>query len=122
MSEQGAGGATPAEPGCATPPTPDPSATHGVQTPPPEPAREPGQTEPDDPREAALGDEGKALLRDARKNAREAERELKALRDEKRAREDANKTELQRAQEAAAEATARADAAERRILSVEVAT
>jgi hypothetical protein len=124
MSEQGTHGATPSEPTAGATPatTPSTGATPEAQSPSPDPAREAqGDGEHTDPREAGLGEEGRRLLRETRQAQREAERELKALREEKRARDDAGKSEVQRLSERADEAERRANAAERRIQSVEVA-
>src|SRR4051794_5526899 len=99
MSEQGSSSAMGAE----TPAGAMPATTPGEgATPPTQPPADPSEREAhdtgehEDPREAGLGDEGRRLLREARKSARDAERELKALRDEKQQREDAEKTDIQR--------------------------
>lgn len=117
MSEQASGAPEGTPAGGAMPPAP-PAAGGAMppgQPPPSEPAREaPAAEEPaEDPREAGLGEEGQRLLREARKAARDSERELKRLRDAETARTDAEKTELQRATERAEAAEAKAAGMER---------
>ena len=66
-------------------------------------------------------DELKRQLRAARRGARDADRELKTLRDREQARADAEKTELERATERAEAAEARVAALERQNLAQQIA-
>jgi len=115
-----AGGVTPPAPPAGTGVTPSPPA------PEPDPARrEAGGDQGDDDqaqRDAALDREEltKALNRE-RRTRREADRELKRLRDAEAARTDAEKTELQRATERAEAAEARLASMERAALAQQVA-
>src|SRR4051794_26991590 len=119
MSDQGSAPASGPETQAGAMPTttPNPGATPSGSPPNPDPARDAqGDGEQTtDPREAGLGEEGRRLLREARQAQREAERELKAFREDKRVRDDAGKSEVQRLTERADEAERRANAAERRI-------
>lgn len=71
------------------------STTENTDTTPPE------NTPPQEAGQAQLGDAGKAALDAERKARRDAEKNLKTLQDQLKAREDADKTDLQKAQDAA---------------------
>lgn len=68
-----------------------------------------------------LGDAGKRALEAERKARRTAEKELKALRDKVKEREDLDKSELERLQDRIAEAAKRAEDAEAKANRYEVA-
>jgi cell division septum initiation protein DivIVA len=91
-----------------TPDTPDPD--------------EPSQDTPDPtPEPSDLGDAGKRALAAERKRARDEKKRADDLAAKLKEFEDRDKSESQRAAEAAAEAAKRADAAETRALRLEVA-
>jgi hypothetical protein len=128
MSEQGTvpgatpgamqqGGATPPEPGAsgAMPPAQLPTER--------EPEREapPRESEPEDEREAQLGEEGRRLLRDERRARKDAEKRLKTLEDADKARRDAAKTDLERVTEERDALKAERDALLRKGQATEVA-
>lgn len=69
----------------------------------------------------SLGEAGKRALEAERKRARQAEKELKAIREQLKERDDADKSELERLQERAAAAEKRAEEAEGKIVRAEVA-
>ena len=68
-----------------------------------------------------LGAAGKRALEAERKRARQAEKELKAIREQLKEREDADKSELERLQERAAQEEKRAEDAEAKVIRSEVA-
>jgi hypothetical protein len=92
-----------------------------------DPTNDPDDT-PDDPSpdptpdpKDTLGDPGKRALDAERKRARDEKKRADAAEARLKELEDKDKSESQRAQEAAAEAARRADAAEQRALRLEVA-
>jgi len=119
MADQSQGGVTPptAPEGTGATPTPP-------QTPPPEPPRDAPADGNDDDAQRDAGasvDDLRKALNSERRSRRDSERELKALRDAAKAREDAEKTDLQRATERAEAAEARANVLERQAEAVKIA-
>jgi hypothetical protein len=134
MSDQSGAGVTPSpttpEPGTGATPIPTQQGTVIVPATPPDagatpsPASPPSdgdrrdadsgaQTDADSQRDASLSaDDLRKVLDASRQEARRAQRELKRYQDAEKAREDANKTELQRM-------TERAESAERRVAEME---
>ena len=120
MSDQSPGGVMPPAPpeGAGVTPTPP-------TTPPPDPARDAGAggNDGDDAaRDAGASvDDLRKALNAERRSRRELDREVKALRDAEQAREDAGKSDLQKALDRATAAEARASALERQADAVKIA-
>jgi hypothetical protein len=115
-------------PGGVTPPT-TPEGTGVTPTPPPTPPPEPtrdagtdGTTDDDARRDAGASvDDLRKALNAERRSRRELDREIRALREADKAREDASKTDLERAVERANAAEARASALERQAEATKIA-